>query len=497
VALAGEGLAPALRGFSNSPVRWMSWSEAAFARARLENRPVYVFIGSFLSELSRNTGRESFANADTAAFFNAHFVCVLVDRDENPALAAAAQLYLNEARQVSGWPAQLWLTPELQPYDGATYLAPTEEWGQASLLQAAARAADAWRLNPAICRRTAAEALTTLRHAAAPSAGAVDPAKLAAAVEAAAQGWKAKYDSAHAGFGDLPRYPQPELLRFLLRRGAADRNLALGALRGLAAGGLRDPLTGGFFRYVSDPEGNTPYPQKTLSDQARLVLAFLDAQQASADPRFVAAARGALDYVLHHLAHADGTFASAEDGTDRVAARDERAAADDHGLLLAALARAGEVLPGTRYLDLARRLGRTAQDRFLMPNGDVRHFAGGGSVASPADYAALALGFSTLARAGKDEEAAALADRLLSRCDLLFLESKAGIYGACPAELPAGVFARAPAYILAGTGPSPESLALQAGAAPETANALVRGLARRLADDGTASGDTLLALPAF
>jgi uncharacterized protein YyaL (SSP411 family) len=409
-------------------------------------------------------------------------------------LAAAAQLYLTEARQVSGWPAQLWLTPELQPYDGATYLAPTEEWGQASLLQAATRAADAWRLNPALCRRTAAAALATLRHAAAPSAGPIDPSRLAEAIDTAARGWKTKYDAPHSGFGDPPRYPQPELLRFLLRRGGADRALALGALRGAAGGALRDPLTGGFFRYVSDQEGQTSYPQKTLSDQARLVLAFLDAQEASADPRFLAASRGALDYVLHRLGRADGTFASAEDGTDKIPMRDERVAADDQGLLLAALARAGEVLGDARYLEMARRLGKTVQARFVMPDGDVRHFAAGSAAAAPADYTALALGFRTLAGVAKDRQSGVLADRLLARCDQLFLEVAAGLYGACPAKLPAGVFIRAPAYLLADNGPSPESLALMAGPAPATAKTLERGLARRMTEDGTASGDTLLAL---
>jgi uncharacterized protein YyaL (SSP411 family) len=336
----------------------------------------------------------------------------------------------------------------------------------------------------------------TLRRAVSP-AGEIEPASRTAAMEAAAQGWKSNYDSAHFGFGDPPRYPQPELLRFLLRRGAADRDLALGALRGLAAGALRDPLTGGFFRYLSDAEGTMPYPQKILSDQARLALAFLDAQQISADPRFAAAARGALDYALHHLAHADGTFASAEDGTDKIPVLDDRAAADGHGFLLAALAQAGNVLDDTHYLDLARHLGRTAQDRFLMPNGDVRHFADGGVAASPADYAALALGFRTLARAAEDRPSGILADRLLARCGQIFLDPAAGLYAACPAEPTVGVFVRAPAYLLTDNTPSPESLALLAGAAPETANALVRGLARRMADDGTAAGDTLLALAAF
>jgi hypothetical protein len=135
-----------------SPVQWMPLGEAAFARARRENKPVYVLVGTFLSELSRSTA-DSFANAETAAYFNAHFVCVLVDRDERPDFAAAAQDYIRTVKQFSGWPVSLWLTPAGQPYDGANYLPTIEEWGKRSMRQNAAAALAAWQRDPAACRR--------------------------------------------------------------------------------------------------------------------------------------------------------------------------------------------------------------------------------------------------------------------------------------------------------------------------------------------------------
>ena len=255
----GGSPSPFERQFSGSLVHFMPWGDAAFARARKENLPVYAFIGSFLNELSRTTGAQSFSNPDTAAFFNAHFVCVLVDRDEHPDLAAAAQQYLDQAKQVSGWPVNLWLTPDLKPFDGSNYLGPSEEWGQQSLLQVATRAADAWRIDSKGCKRTSTTAVAVLNRPRTP-APPVDAAKLAAAPQGAAQDWRAKYSAAHGGFGDAPRYPQPELLRFFLHRSPDDRDLGLSALRALAAGALRDPVNGGFFRYVTDADGRTAYP---------------------------------------------------------------------------------------------------------------------------------------------------------------------------------------------------------------------------------------------
>ena len=52
-------------------------------------------------------------------------------------------------------------------------------------------------------------------------------------------------------------------------------------VRALSTSAVRDPLDGGFFRYASDAGWRIPYPQKTLTDQARIALAFLDGARAS------------------------------------------------------------------------------------------------------------------------------------------------------------------------------------------------------------------------
>jgi uncharacterized protein len=303
-----------LRASVDSPVDWQRWDAAVLDRARTEGRPVYVFVGSFLSELSRATCRQTFANADTAAFLNKNFLCVIVDREAQPEVAALVRHYLLTVKQVGTWPAHLWLTPGLQPYEGAGYLPPTEEWGKASFMKFAQQAQSAWATDPAGCRTRAAEAVASLA-AGLPAVAAVTAEKTQARLTAAAGAWRAQLDAAHGGFSEPPKYPEPELLRFLLRQSPADRAAALTTLRAIATGALRDPLDGGFYRYATDAAWRLPYQQKTLSDQARLALAFLDAAQGDDAKIFTAAARGALDYALKQLARPDGTFAAAEDAT--------------------------------------------------------------------------------------------------------------------------------------------------------------------------------------
>jgi uncharacterized protein YyaL (SSP411 family) len=560
-----------VREQAGSPIDWQPWSAATLQRAKEANRPVYVFLGSFLSELSRATCRQTFANADTTAFLNAHFFCIMVDREEQADVAAYAQHYLRTVKQLNGWPAHLWLTPELQPFEGASYLPPSEEWGKASFFKIAQQAQETWAASPAGCRARSAEAVTRLAAPFPPlPAGGSPPEKLKTGLTGAADAWRASFDAAHGGFSEPPKNPEPELLRFLLHQSPADREAALTTLRKLTTSALRDPLDGGFFHNATDARWNVPYPQKTLADQARLALAFLEAVQGDDAKTFAPVVRGALDFALTRLARPDGTFAAAEDATAeefagyyawtekeidtvlgpdaaafkpghgveaagnvsadddlagtyhgknllRSAAandaalaakllaargqrpappRDDGATAGAHGLLLAALSRAGAQLNEPRYLTAGGYLLDAVKKEFLLTkDGDLRRLRGSAAPASPADYAALAYGCREFARAAKSADADALATQLLAKAGSQFFAPASGRYYATPATLPAGIAARPPA---GNDAPIAESLALLAGVPPEQAKAITAALVAMLDDPNTpAPGDVLLALSQF
>ncbi len=311
--LAGESSA-FLRSFADSPVDWMPWGEAAVARAKAEQRPVFLFVGSFTSELSGAMRRQTFANAKTAEWLNKKFICVVVDRDERPDVAALFESYVYELKQVSGWPLNLWLTPEFQPFEGATYLSPSEDWGAPGFLKLANQVDAAWAASPAACRKRASESVAQMVQPV-PPVPAWNLAKTRARLAAAAAAWRGAFDTARGGFGDVPKGPEPELVRFMLGQSPEDRDAALATLRALATSAVRDPLDGGFFRHSSDAGWRIPYQQKTLADQARIALAFLDGAKDADARSFGQCAGGALDYALSRLSLHNGTFASAEDAT--------------------------------------------------------------------------------------------------------------------------------------------------------------------------------------
>lgn len=297
-------------------VQWRNWSADLPAVARTAGKPIYVFAGSRLNELTRATWRQTFARPETADFLNQHFICVQVDTDEQGALATIIRAHLSLLRQADSLPVHLWLNPELQVIEIAAYLPATEEWGKPGFLKVAGGVKDAWQADPANCGAKIAETLAQADEGNSPAPlPTVDTAAVTTALDRAAARWREQADAANGGFGDAPKYAQPELLRFLLGRPSADRDLALATLRRIANSALRDPLDGGFFKYSTDPAWRLPLLQKLLADQARLALAYLEADAVAPDSSLREAARGALDYALARLALPTGGYAFADDGS--------------------------------------------------------------------------------------------------------------------------------------------------------------------------------------
>jgi hypothetical protein len=224
-----------------------------------------------------------------------------------------------------GWPMSVWLTPDLQPFYGGTYFPPSTRWGRPGFIDVLTEIGRAWRDDRPRVLQSAATILDRLKSAT--TAGGPQPeAAPVADVDAVRAGVKTfaqAFDPRHGGFGGAPKFPRPSELLFLLNAYALvedDRakTMALETLRAMAMGGLRDHVGGGFHRYSVDAEWRVPHFEKMLYDQAQLVLACLEATQASGDPFYAAVAEDTLDYVVRDLTDPEGGFLSAEDADSLV-----------------------------------------------------------------------------------------------------------------------------------------------------------------------------------
>src|SRR5712671_3410606 len=115
---------PYLLQHAENPVDWYPWSDEAFARARSEDKPIFLSIGYSTCHWCHVMEHESFEHDSVAALLNEYFVAIKVDREERPDVD---RIYMTASQAMGtggGWPLNVFLTPDLEPFFGGTYFPP-------------------------------------------------------------------------------------------------------------------------------------------------------------------------------------------------------------------------------------------------------------------------------------------------------------------------------------------------------------------------------------
>ena len=308
---------PYLLQHAHNPVDWCAWNETAFAKARAENKPIFLSIGYSTCHWCHVMERESFEDEKVGAFLREHFVSVKVDREERPDVDKIYMTFVQSTTGSGGWPLNVFLAPDLKPFFGGTYFPPDARHGRPSFLQLLEQIAQLWRERKMELTASADELHARLELITARDAREnlpLTPTVLRHALEQ----FKAAYDSANGGFGSAPKFPQPSIPSLVLRAAkrfgdAAAQQMVLHTCAAMARGGIHDQLGGGFARYAVDAEWLVPHFEKMLYDNAQLAQLYLDAFLVNGDGRHADVVRDILDYVLRDLTHLDGGFFSAED----------------------------------------------------------------------------------------------------------------------------------------------------------------------------------------
>ena len=116
-----------LRQHAHNPVDWKPWSESAFEKAKIEDKLVLVSIGYSACHWCHVMEHECFENEELAAFMNAHFVCIKVDREERPDVDQVYMTAVQLMTQKGGWPLNCFTLPDGRPIYGGTYF-PKDQW---------------------------------------------------------------------------------------------------------------------------------------------------------------------------------------------------------------------------------------------------------------------------------------------------------------------------------------------------------------------------------
>ncbi|HTO89647.1 MAG TPA: thioredoxin domain-containing protein [Candidatus Sulfotelmatobacter sp.] len=314
--LAGEK-SPYLLQHAHNPVDWHPWGEEAFARARVEDKPIFLSIGYSTCHWCHVMERESFESDAVAEPLNRWFVPIKVDREERPDVDRIYMTAMQALGLGGGWPLNVFLTPELEPFFGGTYFPPDAAFGRPGLLQVLPRVHEAWLERRGDLEDTGRRVLAALADLEKPEQAARDELAL---LDLAWSWFERTADRDHGGFGTAPKFPSPCNLAFLTRFAVANPDRREAALRLVAAqldamraGGIHDHLGGGFHRYSVDAAWRVSHFEKMLYDQAQLAWAYLEGFQITGDSTCADTARRIFTYVLRDLSSPEGGFCSAED----------------------------------------------------------------------------------------------------------------------------------------------------------------------------------------
>lgn len=309
---------PYLLQHAHNPVDWYPWGEEAFAKARAENKPIFLSVGYATCHWCHVMERESFEDPEVAAFLNSHFVPIKVDREELPDVDQVYMSALQAMTGSGGWPMNMFLMPDLRPFFGGTYWPPEDRQGFPSFRRVLMGVHNAWLHQQKEVLENA-EALTQhLQNQLKPRAGVLPDALHNTALT----GFSRTFDPVYGGFGGAPKFPQSPALAYLLTQAwlgheAAWKHLQR-TLERMAEGGLYDQIGGGFHRYSVDHIWRVPHFEKMLYDNAQLARIYAAASrlpQATLEQtrRYRQIAVETLEYVLREMSGPEGGFWSAQD----------------------------------------------------------------------------------------------------------------------------------------------------------------------------------------
>lgn len=312
---------PYLLQHAHNPVDWYPWGEEALARARAEEKPIFLSIGYAACHWCHVMERESFEDPEIAALMNRHFINIKVDREERPDLDSIYMAATVAMTGSGGWPMSVFLTPDLQPFYCGTYFPPRPRYNMPSFRDVLTGIARAWQNEREEIFRVGRQMTEHLQRANLVTGKAALPLT-AALLDNAADYLYQSYDWGFGGWGGAPKFPQPMTIEFLLARAthpheperrANYRKTAIHALRAMARGGMYDVVGGGFARYSVDALWRVPHFEKMLYDNAQLALAYLHGWLLTGEEPFRQVCQETLDFVLREMTHPLGGFYSSLD----------------------------------------------------------------------------------------------------------------------------------------------------------------------------------------
>jgi len=310
---------PYLLQHAYNPVDWNPWNEETFELAKKENKPIFLSIGYSTCYWCHVMEREVFEVEEIANLMNEYFVNVKVDREERPDIDRVYMTALQSMTGAGGWPMSMFLTPDLKPFYGATYIPPKAKYGRAGFEDVITQIHEVWTNKKQEVIDSGDKIITRLQNLVDTKFNSEGEKDLNTEIlDNAFTAITKIYDDEYGGFGQGNKFPRPVVFNFLLdyyyhTKEFSAIDMVTFTLKKMYEGGMYDHLSGGFHRYSVDNIWRVPHFEKMLYDQAQLISTYINAYLTTKNKFYLFVAEDTAQYCLENLNNPDGGFYSAED----------------------------------------------------------------------------------------------------------------------------------------------------------------------------------------
>jgi uncharacterized protein YyaL (SSP411 family) len=306
---------PYLAMHGEDPVDWFPWGDEAFAEAKRRNVPVFLSIGYFACHWCHVMHHESFKDETVAAYLNANFVAIKVDREERPDIDAVymdAVQILNSGN--TGWPASIWLTPDREPFYAGTYFPPVGRGRRPGFREVLEQITGDWLSGAPDIQSFSARIRKRLQSQAANRKRGSVPDQVE---KLAAEDLYERWERSLRGWSANKQFPMTARPAFLLHYGVNSGDVQAlhiveDQLKAMDEGGIHDHLGGGFHRYTVDPFWRVPHFEKMLYDNGQLIGLYAEAAVVLESDRFAQVARDIGQWLIGEMQRPQGAFYSSQ-----------------------------------------------------------------------------------------------------------------------------------------------------------------------------------------
>jgi len=300
---------PYLLRHSVNPINWYEWQDKVLDIAQIENKLIFLSIGYSTCHWCHVMEKDSFVDLDVAGVLNQSYLSIKVDRELNTELDQHFSSVLAALKGTAGWPVTAILTPNGQPIWMDVFV------DKGRLIKTLNRLQAIWRTQPRSLQQIAKNISLSTQST---SISMPDIEWSETILRNQLMQWRSYLDSESGGLKGSPKFLESPLLTLLLleyqhNQSPELKTILITWLDNLYQSPIRDQVLGGFHRYASDANWQSPHFEKMLYNQAQLISVYVLAARTLDNPEYFSVARDTLLFTEKYLGALDGDFYAAID----------------------------------------------------------------------------------------------------------------------------------------------------------------------------------------